>query len=158
HAHTADTSYCKVAIGAHEVTFTFTFDLATLAKMTRLDTDGDQRVTRAELLAATPAIDAFLRGTVFIELNEREAVFGTLTPPAWSADAGEAIPASDYGQRLAILAYRNPVLHAPDAVAVTIDFFGPIGERHTVLGSFTWQGVENPVIFSRFEPDYLFDT
>jgi len=157
-AHTPDTSYCKVAIGAQEVAFTFIFDLATLARMTPLDTDGDQRVTRAELLAATPAIDAFLRHGVFIELNEREAVFGTLTPPAWADDAGEAIPAADYSQRLATLTYRNPVLHAPDAVALTFDFFGTLGERHTVLGSFGWKGLENPVIFTRFEPDYLFDT
>ncbi len=126
--------------------------------MTRLDADGDGRVTRAELTAAAPALDDFLRRSVFIELNEREAVFGDFVPPAWAEDAGEAIPAADYSQRLAILTYRNKLLHAPAAVAITFDFFGTLGERHTVLGSFLWHGADNPVIFSRFEPDYLFDT
>ena len=50
------------------------------------------------------------------------------------------------------------MLHAPDSVALTFDFFGSLGERHTVLGTFVWNGQENPVIFTRFEPDYLFDT
>ena len=157
-AHTPDTSYCKVAIGAKEVAFTFTFDLATLSRMAPIDADHDARITRAELLAATPAIEQFLRRGVFVELNEREAAFGTLTPPTWADDAGDAIPAADFAQRLATLTFHNPVLHAPDAVALTFDFFGTLGERHTVLGSFVWKGDENPVIFTRFEPDYLFDT
>lgn len=157
-AHTADTSYCKIAIAPEEVILTFTFDLATLGRMTPLDADGDGRVTRAELGAAAPAIDTFLRQSVFLELNEREAVFGDFAPPAWAEDAGDAIPAADYGQRLAVLTYRNAVLHAPEDVAITFDFFGTLGERHTVLGSFLWEGKENPVIFTRFEPDYLFDT
>jgi hypothetical protein len=157
-AHTPDTSYCKVAIGADEVAFTFTFDLATLSRMTPIDANRDGQITRAELLAATPLIESFLRHGVFVELNEREASFGALTPPVWAEDGGETIPAADFSQRLVTLTFRNPVLHAPDAVALTFDFFGTLGERHTVLGSFLWRGTENPVIFTRFEPDYLFDT
>jgi hypothetical protein len=157
-AHSPDTSYCRIAIGRDEVAFTFTFDLVTLARITRLDANRDDRVSPAELTAALPAIDGFLRGSVFLELNEREATFGSLLPPAWPADAGDAIPVADYGQRLVSLTFRNPVLHAPDAVALTFDFFGTLGERHTVLGNFVWNGQENAVNFTRFEPDYLFDT
>lgn len=157
-AHTPETSYCKVAIGTTDVVFTFTFDLATLARMTPVDADRDGRITRQELRAATPAIEAFLRRTVFLELNEREAVFGSFSPPGWTEKDVDAIPAADFAQRLAVMTFRNSVLHAPDAVALTFDFFGELGERHTVLGSFGWNGDENPVIFTRFEPDYLFDT
>jgi hypothetical protein len=147
-----------VAIGPQEVTFTFTFDFVTLARITSLDADRDERVTRAEVSAAVPAIDGFLRRSVYLELNERDAVFGGLGPPAWPSDAGEAIPAADYGQRLLSFTYHNAVLHAPDAVALTFDFFRTLGERHTVLGNFVWNGQENAVNFTRFEPDYLFDT
>jgi len=140
------------------VSFTFTFDLATLARMAPLDADRDERITRAELQAAAPAIEGFLRRSVFIELNEREASFGPASAPAWSEDRGDAVAAADFGQQLATLVFRNEVLHAPDAVALTFDFFGTLGERHTVLGTFVWKGDENPVIFTRFEPDYLFDT
>lgn len=156
-AHTSDTSYCKVAIGREEVTFTFTFDLATLRRMAPIDTNRDNRITRAEFAAAMPALESFLRRSVHVELNEREADFGALEPPAWFA-AADRIPASDYAQRLATLRFRNPVLHAPDSVALTFAFFGTLGEQHTVLGTFLWEGQENPVVFTRFEPDYLFDT
>jgi hydrogenase/urease accessory protein HupE len=156
--HTLDTSYCKVAIGGEEVTFTFTFDFATLVRMAPIDADRDERITESELRAATPAIEAFLRRTVYVELNEREATFGALTPPTWTGDAGAGLPAADWPQRLVTLTFRNPVLHAPDSVALTFDFFPALGERHTVLGTFVWNREENPVIFTRFEPDYLFDT
>jgi hypothetical protein len=157
-AHTPDTSYCRIAIGREAVAITFTFDFATLARMTRVDADADGRITRAELSAAAPAIELFLRRNVFLELNEREAVFGQPSAPTWPADAGEAIPTADWVQRLSALTFRNPVLHIPDSVAITFDFFGSLGERHTVLGTFLHGGKENPVIFTRFEPDYLFDT
>jgi hydrogenase/urease accessory protein HupE len=155
-AHTPGTSYCRIAIGHEEVAFRFTFDVATLARMAPVDANRDGRLTQPELLAAMPAIEAFLRGSVFLELNEREADFGALSAPSWAA--GEAIPATDWDQRLISFTFTNPVLHAPDAVALTFDFFGTLGERHTVLGNFTWGGQENPVVFTRFEPDYLFAT
>ncbi|MES2695057.1 MAG: HupE/UreJ family protein [Verrucomicrobiota bacterium] len=157
-AHTADTSYAKIAIGREEVAFTFTYDVLTLTRMTGVDANRDGSITRTELLAAAPAIDSFLRHSIYPEINEREAAFGPLDPPTWPADAGEAIAASDFGQRLVALTFRNAVLHAPDSVAVTFDFFGSLGERHTILGNFHWNGQENPVVFTRFEPDYLFDT
>src|SRR5439155_24325525 len=43
-------------------------------------------------------------------------------------------------------------------VAVTFEFFGELGDRHTVLGLFVCDGHEDDVIFTRFEPDYLYDT
>jgi hypothetical protein len=157
-AHTPDTSGCRIDIRPDAVSFAFTFDFATLSKMARLDANGDGRISREEFAAAVPAIERFLRGNVLIALNERDAEFGEMSPPQWSADAGDFVPESDYQTRLATFTFRNPVLHAPDAVTITFDFFGALGERHTVLGSFVWQGRENEVIFTQFEPDYLFDT
>lgn len=157
-AHTPDTSYAKIDITREQVAFTFTYDLLTLTRMTAVDANRDGQVTRAELQAAAPGIEAFLRHGIYPEINEREAAFGELAPPTWPADAGDAVAAADYGQRLVALTFRNSLLHAPDSVALTFDFFGSLGERHTVLGNFVWNGGENPIIFSRFEPDYLFDT
>ena len=157
-AHNPDTSYARVEITPRAVTFKFTYDFATLQRMTRLDVDGDRRVTRAELEAAAPAIQRFIRSHVFPDFNQREAEFGEPQSPTWPADAGDAVPERDFGQRLASFASRNPVLTAPEDVALTFDFFGELGERHTVLGVFTWNGHEDDVIFTRFEPDYLYDT
>jgi hypothetical protein len=157
-AHTPETSYCKVDIKPELVEFAFSFDLATLRQITPIDTNHDGRIVPEELAAAAPALEAFLRRTVYLELNEREASFGAFSPPEWPPDAKKAIVQADWGQRLITLVFRNPVLHAPDSVAITFDFFETLGERHTVLGKFLWNGGENSVIFTRFEPDYLFDT
>jgi hypothetical protein len=50
------------------------------------------------------------------------------------------------------------VLSAPEAVTLTFDVFGQLGDAHTILGVFVWEGREDEVIFTRFEPDYLYDT
>lgn len=157
-AHTPGTSYCKIAIAEDELAVTFTFDVATLLRMAPLDANGDGQLTQPELLAATPTIADFLRRSVFLELNERETAFGQVTPPLWPLDAAAGIPSADWSQRLAAFTFRNPLLHAPDSVALTFGFFGTLGERHTVLGNFVFNRAENPVVFTRFEPDYLFDT
>ena len=158
HAHNPDTSYARATITPTAVDFAFTYDLATLRRIATLDTNHDAAVSRAELAAAVPVIADFLRRHIYVELNERDAQFGEFIAPNWPADAGAAIPASDYAQRLVTFTFHNPLLHAPDGVALTFDFFGELGERHTVLGAFIWDGRENEVIFTRFEPDYLFDT
>ena len=157
-AHTPDTSYARVDIGSAEVVITFTYDLATLARVTTLDRNADQSISRAELLAAAPGLEAFIRRTIYFELNEREAAYGPMASPTWPPDAGDTINAAEYNQRLVALTFRNSVLHAPDSVALTFDFFQVLGDRHTVLGNFLWNKTENPVVFTRFEPDYLFDT
>lgn len=157
-AHTIDTSACRVDIERNAVTFTFNFDLQTLTRITKVDANGDGQITPDELQAAAPVVEAFLRDHVVLELNDREAVFGDFTPPRWAADAGNSLPASEWGQRMATFTFHNPLLNAPDAVALTFDLFDTLGARHTVLGTFAWNGREDEVIFTQVEPDYLYDT
>jgi hypothetical protein len=157
-AHNPDTSYCKVAISAKEVACKFTYDLLTLQKITRLDANDDGQISRSELEAAFPTIIRFLRDKVYLDLNEREAEFADADPMVWPNDAGAAIPKSDYAQRLVTITFRNPLLSAPEDVTLTFDFFEQLGDAHTVLGAFDWNGHEDEVIFTRFEPDYLYDT
>jgi hydrogenase/urease accessory protein HupE len=157
-AHNPDTSYCRVTIAPHEVEFKFTYDLLTLQRIVRMDANGDDRISRAELEAAAPAIRAFLREHIYIDLNQREAEFAEADPPTWPEDAGAGIAKSEYGQRLVSFTFRNPVLSAPEDVTITFDFFEQLGAAHTILGAFVWHGHEDEVIFTRFEPDYLYDT
>jgi len=157
-AHNPDTSYVRVEIGPRLVTFKFTYDLTTLQRITRLDTDGDGKITRAEFEAGVPAIHRFIRAHIFLDLNQREAEFGEMEPSPWPADATDGIAEREYGQRLLSCTFRNSVLSQPEDIALTFDFFGELGERHNVLGVFVCDGHEDDVIFTRFEPDYLYDT
>jgi hydrogenase/urease accessory protein HupE len=157
-AHAPDTSYCRVAITAREVECKFSFDIATLQRITTLDLDGDGKLSRSELETAYPTIIRFLREHVYLDLNQREAEFAEADPFTWPVDAPNGIPRSEFGQRLVNVTFRNPMLSAPEDVTLTFDFFERLGEAHTVLGAFVWNGHEDEVIFTRFEPDYLYDT
>lgn len=157
-AHNPDTSYARVTISSEAVEFKFSYDLATLFRITPLDTNQDRAVSRAELDTAAPVIQRFLRERIYLELNQHAAAFAEALPVGWPEDAGAAIPENEYGQRLVSFAFRNPVLSAPEDVALTFDFFDTLGPMHTVLGVFEWAGREHEVVFTRFEPDYLFDT
>jgi hypothetical protein len=157
-AHAPDTSYCKVSISAKEVLCKFSYDIATLQRITKLDANDDGVLSRSELEAAFPVVVRFLREHVYIDLNERESEFAEAAPMVWPDDAGAGIPKSEFGQRLVMVAFRNPLIAAPEDVTLTFDFFDQLGEAHTVLGSFEWKGHEDEVIFTRFEPDFLYDT
>src|SRR6266576_461867 len=157
-AHNPDTSYARVEIGPRLFTFKFTYDLTTLQRITRLDRDGDGKIIRAEFEAGVPAIQGFIRAHVFLDLNQREAELGEMDSPPWPEDAAGGITEREYGQRLLTFTFRNSVLSKPEDIALTFDFFGELGERHNVLGVFVCDGHEDDVIFTRFEPDYLYDT
>jgi hypothetical protein len=157
-AHNPDTSYARVTITPREVLCKFTYDLLTLDRIAPLDANGDGQLSRAELETAMPVIIRFLRQRVYLDLNEREAEFADADPVTWPEKSETTIPKSEFGQRLINITFRNPMLSAPEDVTLTFDFFEKLGEAHTVLGVFEWNGHEDEVIFTRFEPDYLYDT
>lgn len=157
-AHSPDTSYCRVTIRPGEVEFTFTYDILTLQRIAALDANRDGKISHGELEASAPAVRTFLREHVYIELNQHEADFGEAKPPTWPDDAGTVIAQNEFGQRLISFTFRNRLLSAPEDVTITFDFFEKLGGAHTVLGLFAWNGHEDEVIFTRFEPDYLYDT
>ena len=92
-AHNPDTSYARVEIGAQAVRFRFTYDLFTLHRCVAMDADHDGRTSRAELASALPAIHAFLRDHISVEIDDELAGFGTPTGFVWPPEAGDAIPA-----------------------------------------------------------------
>jgi len=142
-AHNPDTSYCRVTITSHEVEFRFSYDITTLQRITKIDANDDRKISRAELEAATPAIQNFLRQHIYIDLNQREAEFAKADPTEWPGDAGDAIPEGEYSQRLLSFTFRNAVLSAPEDVTLTFDFFEKFDAAHTVLGVFAWNGHED---------------
>jgi hydrogenase/urease accessory protein HupE len=160
HAHNPDTSYARVTLGEHEVRFRFTYDLFTLQKVVALDTDHDGRTSRAELQHGLPAIQAFLRRHIAVDLNDEAADFGAPAGFVWPPDAGDAIAEADYhtANGLVHFDFRRPVDDLPENVVLAFRFIAPLSERHTVLGSFEDRGATHEVTFTRFEPDYDYVT
>ena len=159
-AHNPDTSYARVEIGAQAVRFRFTYDLFTLHRCVAMDADHDGRTSRAELASALPAIHAFLRDHISVEIDDELAGFGTPTGFIWPPEAGDTIPASDYhtANGLVHFDFVQPVEDPPESVALSFHFGPPLAERHTVLGSFDRDGEKHEVTFTRLEPDYEFVT
>jgi hypothetical protein len=159
-AHNPETSYARVAIGHEQIELRLTFDLFTLQKIAAVDADGDQRITRAELQRAAPAVEGFLRAHVRLELDGEPASLGEGSGAVWPRDAGDAIPAKDWHSAEALIAFpfRKALAQPAREVDLAFDVFETFGVRHTVLGAFEYAGRSEEVTFTQPEPDYLFDT
>jgi hydrogenase/urease accessory protein HupE len=160
-AHNPDTSYARFEIAPEAIDTKFTYDLFTLLRIApRLDADNDRAVTADELAAQTPAIYAYLRKHIQFEVDGVKADFGEQQPVAFPPDSGGRIAEKDYHSAGALVhfAFHKPLARPARDVWVLFEFFGELGERHTVLGVFKHQGRDHEVLFRRFEPDYLYDT
>ncbi len=159
-AHNPDTSYARVGIGEREVAFRVTYDLFTLNRIAPLDTDGDRRIARGELQAALPALHAFFRRHLLVEIDGAAADLGTPAGFVWPPDQGHAIAEANYhtAEGLIHFDFRRSVDQTPENVALTFRWFFPLSDRHTVLGRFDYGGAAHEVTFTRFEPDYDYVT
>ncbi len=160
HAHNPDTSYARIVIGRERLDVRLTLDLFTLEKITAVDADRDQNVTRAELAHAASAIERFLREHVKLELDGKANPLGEARTPEWPRDAGDALAAKDWHSAASLVAinFSQPLAQPAHEVAITFEVFETFGARHTVLGAFEYGGGSEEVTFTREEPDYLFDT
>jgi HupE / UreJ protein len=158
-AHNPDTSYARCLIVGDKVELRLTYDVFTLLKISDLDANHDQVITRAELQAAAPAIQRFLRARVILEVDGQRADLGEALEPVWPSEAGDAIAAPDWHSPASLIAFRfrKVVSAAPREVALTFTLFQEFGARHTVLGVFEHRGQTQEVTFTEAEPDYLFD-
>ena len=160
HAHNPDTSYARVEISPHTIAFRFTYDLFTLEKVAALDADHDGRISRAELTRGLPAIHAFLRRHIAVDLNDESADFGEPMGFVWPTEAGDAIAEADYHNASGLIHFdfRRAVDETPENIVLAFRFIAPLSERHTILGSFDHAGAKHEVTFTRFEPDYDYVT
>src|SRR5205085_10596876 len=153
-----DTSYARVVVRDDAVELRLTFDLFTLRKMVELDTDGDQRVTRAELAQAVPVIERYLRGAVGLEIDGKPSALGDALEPVWPPEAGDALAEQDWHSAAALIAFPfRKSTPKPHEVSLLFDIFEAFGVRHTVLGSFEARNGAAEVTFTQNEPDYVFD-
>jgi len=158
-AHNPDTSYARCLVAGDRVELRLTFDITTLLRIADADADHDERLTRAELRAAAPAIQRFLRERVILEIDGQRTDLGEAHDPVWPREAGEAIAAPDWHSPVSLIAFpfRKAVSAPPREVALTFTLFTQLGVRHTVLGVFEHRGQTQEVTFTAAEPDYLYD-
>jgi hypothetical protein len=160
--HNPDTSYARVEIGAERIKTRLTYDIFTLLKVVPLDDNGDGQLSRSEFSRHAPELERFLRDRIGLSISadDETADLGQFLGQVWPPDVGEAIPEADYhsANGLVHFDFSRPLEITPEEVAIAFGFFERFGERHTVLGVFTYQGEDYETTFTRFEPDFTYVT
>jgi len=158
-AHNPDTSYARCRVADDRVEVKLIYDVFTLLKITDLDANHDQRLTRAELRAGAPAIERFLRAHVALEIDGQPADLGEALAPVWPEGAPDSLAAPDWHAAASLIAFpfRRDTSTPPHEVGLTFTFFPQLGAQHTVLGVFEHAGRTQEVTFTDSEPDYLYD-
>ncbi len=159
-AHNPDTSYARISIEPERVETRLTYDIFTLLNIVSLDDNRDGQLSRSELERHLPQIQSFLVEHVWLEVGLEGIGLGEPAGFVWPPDTGDAIPESEFHSATSLIHFLfvRKVAELPEVVAIKFDLFESFEDRHTVLGVFECAGDEHEVTFSRFEPDYYFDT
>lgn len=157
-AHAPDTSYLRAVVSKHALELRFTFDLATLHRIVRLDADNDGRVTRAEVETMSPDIGNFLSQAITLELNGADARLSTPPSSGWPVDAGDAVAEKDYGQSLLHFTFSIATQDLIEDLYVLYEVFEQLGAQHRAVADIEQEGRHLEVVFTELEPDYVYDT
>ncbi|MCX6849287.1 MAG: hypothetical protein NTY98_10235 [Verrucomicrobia bacterium] len=160
--HPADQSEMRVRPKPHQLEIRLTFNILTLTRFTGIDTDGDMKISMAELTAAQPRIGTYLNQHIHVEINRQKAILGSSVrfAPLWP-DAAQTPPMTEieYAARNVDVTFTQTI-----EGKVLEDFwlgfavFEQTGPMQTIHGVFEQDGQIEDVTFSVQEPEYLYDT
>ncbi|MDG2308531.1 MAG: HupE/UreJ family protein [Candidatus Binatia bacterium] len=157
-AHQEDTSYTRIHLEAEQVTTEATFDLHVLSRIVEIDRDGDEAISREELLAAAPMAQAYLQDRIGLSLDDGRPDLGTPQPPVWPDEISSA-DAIDWPQTLIDFPFVRAIDDHPDLVTLAYSTWPELGSSHTNLTSIEQTGYERlEIVFSQTEPDYDYFT
>lgn len=160
-AHPADQSEMQVKPAPHALEVRFTFNLLTVTKCVRVDADGDQKISVAELKAAEPLFTRYLNEHVQLEVNQKPASWGekarfdylwpnfTNTPP---------MPEIEYAARNVDMSFVLPQKVLLEDFWIAFEIFEQTGTLQTIRGVYEQDGRVLEVPFSFQEPEYTYDT
>ena len=160
-SHPADISYLRVKVAPQRIEFRYSLNLATLARIARIDANGDNQVTFAEIKVLAPAVVAFLTASSRIAINDSSSSLGDFESYEciWPNAETTILTPHDADQRFVDFRF---VQDWPQVVAtLQLHFEGcqALGELHTIEATFERSGEPaTPVTFSRAEPSFIYDT
>ena len=161
-AHPADQSEMRVRPSPHKLEIRLTFNLLTLTRFTGIDTDGDMKISMAELTAAQPRIGTYLNQHIHVEINRQKALLGSGVrfAPVWP-DAAQTPPMAeiDYAARNVDVTFVQTIEgKVLEDFWLGFEVFEQTGPMQTIHGVFEQDGQIEDVTFSVQEPEYLYDT
>lgn len=162
HAHPADQSEMRVRPKPHQLEIRLTFNILTLTRFTGIDTDGDAKISMAELTAAQPRIGTYLNQHIHVEINRQKAMLGSSVrfEPLWP-DAAQTPPMTEieYAARNVDVTFVQTIEgKVLEDFWLGFEIFEQTGPMQTIHGLFEQDGQIEDVTFSVQEPEYLYDT
>ncbi len=160
--HPADQSEMRVRPKPHQLEIRLTFNILTLTRFTGIDTDGDKKISMAELTAAQPRISTYLNQHIHVEINRQKATLGSGVrfEPVWP-DAALTPPMSEieYAARNVDVTFVQTIEgKVLEDFWLGFEIFEQTGPMQTIHGIFEQDGKIEDVPFSVQEPEYLYDT
>ena len=161
-AHPADQSEMRVRPTPHQLEIRFTFNVLTLTRFVRIDTDGDAKISAAELEAAQPVLVHYLNGHVPLEINQEQAGLGKEVKFDYLWPNPATIPPMtefEYAARnVDVIFTRKVEGRLLEDFWIRFEIFEHTGAMQTIRGVFEQDGQVLEVPFNVEEPEYLYDT
>ncbi len=162
HAHPADQSEMRVRPKLNQLEIRLTFNILTLTRFTGIDTDGDAKISMAELAAAQPRIATYLNQHIQVEINQQKAMLGSGVrfEPVWPNPA-QTPPMTEleYAARNVDVTFVQSIEgKVLEDFWLGFEIFEQTGPMQTVHAIFEQDGRNEDVTFSVQEPEYLYDT
>src|SRR5207249_4739642 len=92
------------------------------------------------------------------DINGQKSKLGMRGPVGWPADAGEAIAEKDYHAQLLHFRFACSSKPVIEDFSINYDVFDELGDRHRAIADIEQEGKHLEIVFTQFEPDYLYDT
>ncbi|WP_395745687.1 hypothetical protein [Prosthecobacter sp.] len=152
----------RVRPSPHKLEIRFTFNILTLSRFTGIDTDGDHKISMAELTAAQPRIATYLNQHILVEINQKKASLGTGVrfEPLWP-DAAQTPPMTEpeyAAQKMDVTFVQTIADKVLEDFWLGFEIFEQTGPMQTIRGVFEQDGRILEVPFSVQDPEYLYDT
>ncbi len=161
-AHPADQSEMRVRPAPHQLEIRFTFNVLTLTRFVRIDTDGDTKISATELAAAQPVLVDYLNDHIPLEINQVKEALGKDVKFDFLWPNAATIPPMtefEYAARNVDVTFTRKVEgRLLEDFWIGFEIFEQTGPMQTIRGVFEQDGQVLEVPFSGQEPEYLYDT
>ena len=146
----------------HKLEIRLTFNIFTLTRFVKIDTDGDTKLSMAELAAAEPGLTEYLNQHLQIEINGQKTTLGSRTrfDHLWpNSEKTEPMNEAEYAARNVDVTFTLPVIgRLLEDFWLGFEIFEQTGPLQTIRGIYEQDGQITEVPFSAQEPEYLYDT
>lgn len=146
----------------HKLEIRLTFNIFTLTRFVRIDTDGDAKISMAELAAAEPVLTEYLNNHLLMEVNGQKSTLGSRArfDHLWpNSEKTEPMTEAEYAARNVDVTFTQTIEdRLLEDLWLGFEIFEQTGPLQTIRGIYEQDGQTEDVPFSVEFAEYLYDT